>query len=108
MEPLDHLPVSTAGIDDLVEALLVSATHLNVVLMHMHRCQLECDDEAAAEADPIPIVLRRLLRGTLAPLADGFALADIQTATRIVNRATAVAEREIILVPPGAFDDEDG
>ena len=104
MEPLAHLPKSTPGVDDLVEALMNSAGHINVLLLHMshtHRAAGHPD------ADPPMIVLRGLLRGTLAQLADRFALTDLQTATKMVNRAMAIAEREIIFIPPDLCDDED-
>lgn len=98
------MPKSTPGVDDLVEALMVAAGHINVVLMHMtsvHRMS-ELDD-----VDPPLIVLRGLLRGTLAPLADRYSHADLLTTTRIVNRSMAMIEREIVMLPPEFFD-EDG
>jgi len=98
------MPKSTPGVDDLVEALMNSAGHINILLLHMsqvHRATGHPD------ADPPMIVLRGLLRGTLAQLADRFALTDLQAATKIVNRAMAIAEHEIILVSPDLFDDED-
>lgn len=105
MEPLSHLPVSTPGVDDLVEALMVSAGHLNLLMSHM---SLAAGAETAPDdADPVAIVLRRLLRGTLAPLADSFAYADLHTATCIINRATATAERDIFMVAPDFLEDED-
>ena len=103
MEPLTDLPQSTPGVDDLVEALMVSAAHLNLLLNHMYRSQREWG--TGEDADPPMIVLRRLLRGTLAPLADRFALEDILTATRIVNRATATAQQEILMVTPELLDE---
>ena len=109
MEPLTDLPQSTPGVDDLVEALMVSAAHLNLLLTHMYRSQREWGTE---DAEPPMIVLRRLLRGTLAPLADRFALEDLLIATRVVNRATAVAESELVMVTPELLDEleaeEDG
>ena len=98
MEPLPDLPQSTAGVDDLVEALMFSAGHINLLLTHMVRSQREWG--GGDDADPPMIVLRRLLRGTLAPLADRFALNDILIATRVVNRATAIAESELVMVTP--------
>ena len=83
---------------------MVSAAHINVLLGHMVHSQRAFDCE---DADPPMIVLRRLLRGTLAPLADKFALDDILAATRIVNRSTAIAEKEILMVAPEFFDDFD-
>ena len=73
MEPLADLPQATPGVDDLVEALMVSAAHLNLLLNHMVRSQREWGTE---DADPPMIVLRRLLRGTLSPLAERFALQE--------------------------------
>jgi hypothetical protein len=104
MEPLAHLPTSTPGVDDLVEALMVSAGHLNLL---MSRMSLAAEFDDRADAEPVPILLRRLLRGTLAPLADSFALADIQTATRVVNRATVTAERDLFMVAPDLGEEEE-
>jgi hypothetical protein len=95
------MPKSTPGVDDLVEALMVAAGHINLMLVHMSRATSHED------ADPPLIVLRGLLRGTLAPLADKFSYDDIVKATRIVNRSTATLEREILLVPPAFFEEEE-
>ena len=105
MDPITDLPQSTPGVDDLVEALMVSAAHLNLLLNHMYRSQREWG--TGEDADPPMVVLRRLLRGTLAPLADRFALEDILTATRLVNRATAIAEHDLVMVTPEMLEDEE-
>ena len=98
------MPRSTPGVDDLVEALMVAAGHINVLLLHMSQTHRASDDD---DVDPPMVVLRGLLRGTLAPLADRFAHDDLLTATHVVNRAMARVEREIVMVPPELFEDQD-
>jgi hypothetical protein len=104
MEPLAHMPRSTPGVDDLVEALMNAAGHINIVLMHMSRVHQATENP---DADPPLIVLRGLLRGTLAPLADRYSHDDLLTATRVVNRSMAMAERDIIMLPPEFFEEDD-
>lgn len=55
--------------------------------------------------DPIPDVLRRLIRGSLRPLADRHAEADLAAAVTVIEDALATLAEEICLVDPDTGHD---
>ncbi len=56
--------------------------------------------------DPIPDVLRRLIRGALRPLADRHAGADLSAAVTVIEDALETLAREIYLFVPNEDGDD--
>ncbi|MCP9490204.1 MAG: hypothetical protein MSC31_10060 [Solirubrobacteraceae bacterium MAG38_C4-C5] len=84
------------GLDELVDALLQSYGQLAVILDHM----LAHSEHASLDADPPLVVLRRLMKDVLTPMADE---ADaVATAARTVARVTDTLGKELLLVPSSA------
>ena len=73
--------------------MLQSCGQLAVILDHMQR-----HSDEASDADPIPDVLRRLLRGTLAGMPANYGDDDVATAATILAAATELIGEEIFLV----------
>src|SRR3954453_20146734 len=84
---------TTPAIDTLVEAMMQSSGQLTLIVDHM----LSADPHP--DADPIPDVLRRVLGGTLAPLAERHGDQDIATAAQMLTAATELIGTEVYLVP---------
>ena len=77
----------------LVDAFLACMGQLMLICDHMTR------HSAAEDADPAPVVLRRLLCDILTPdLAHR--TADCATVTRVVNEISARIESDLCLVEP--------
>lgn len=84
---------------------MVSLSFLTLVVDHMMLASQT--GYTRPGADPVHVVLRRVLQGTLSRLDDEYDAGQLIAAANIVNRATAICEKELLFVPPGAFDDLD-
>ena len=81
------------NVDRLTEALVSWACSGTLIIDHMSR-------NFAPGGDPIPEVLRRLIEGTLRPLAVRHADADLRTAVAVIEDALETLAQEIYLVEP--------
>jgi hypothetical protein len=80
-----------SNVDRLSEALVSWAGSGTLIIDHMSR-------HFTPGGDPIPDVLRRLIRGTLRPLADRHAEADLVAAVTVIEDALETLAEEIYLV----------
>lgn len=80
-----------SNVDRLTEALLSWAGSGTLIIDHMSR-------NFTPGGDPIPDVLRRLIRGALAPLVDRHAKADLDAAVTVIEDALETIGEEIYLV----------
>jgi hypothetical protein len=85
-------------LDMLVDALLQSYGQLALVVEHMLRASAE-------GAEPVPDILRRLLREVLAPLTERRGETDVALTAELVAAATDVIGAELYLVPLDEFRD---
>jgi hypothetical protein len=85
-------------LDMLVDALLQSYGQLALVVEHMLR-------SSAEGAEPVPEILRRLLREVLAPLAERRGETDVALTAELVAAATDFIGAELYLVPLDEFRD---
>jgi hypothetical protein len=79
-------------LDMLVDAILQSYGQLALLLEHMLRA-------AGEESEPIPDVLRQLLRDVLVPLAERRGDTDVAVAAELLAAATDAIGTELYLVP---------
>lgn len=84
----------SSNVDRLSEALVSWAGSGTLIIDHMAR-------NFTPGGDPIPDVLRRLIRGTLRPLADRHAEADLRAAVTVIEDALETLAEELLLVDPG-------
>jgi hypothetical protein len=89
-----HAVTNGSTVDRLSEAFVSWAGSGTLIIGHMSR-------NFTPGGDPIPDVLRRLIRGTLAPLADRHAAADLAAAVAVIEDAIETLGEEIYLVEPG-------
>ncbi len=80
-----------SNVDRLTEALVSWAGSGNLIIDHMSR-------NFTPGGDPIPVVLRRVIRGALTPLADRHAEADMTATVAVVEDALETLGEEILLV----------
>ncbi|HEX8744476.1 MAG TPA: hypothetical protein VF712_15215 [Thermoleophilaceae bacterium] len=80
-----------SNVDRLTEALLSWAGSGTLIIDHMSR-------NFTPGGDPIPDVLRRLIRGALAPLVDRHAESDLDAAVTVIEDALETIGEEIYLV----------
>jgi hypothetical protein len=83
----------SSNVDRLSEALVSWAGSGTLIIDHMAR-----NHTPAGES--IPDVLRRLIRGTLSPLADRHAAADLAAAVTVIEDALETLAQEIYLFEP--------
>lgn len=95
----DQLAGNGSNVDRLTEALVSWAGSGTLIIDHMSR-------NFTPGGDSIPDVLRRLIRGTLAQLADRYAEADLTTAVTVIEDALETLAEEIYLVEPDASSPE--
>lgn len=86
-------------VERLTEALVSWAGSGTLIIDHMSR-------HFTPGGDPIPDVLRRLIRGALAPMADRHAETDLTTAVTVIEDALDTLAEEIYLVEPEASEPE--
>jgi hypothetical protein len=91
MPETSHAP----ALDAFVDAVLTSGGQLAQIIDHMGRAAAV----APAGAEPVDAVLRRLIAGTLAPLADRHDEATIASAAAVLEEAIDAVNGEIFLVP---------
>src|SRR5215217_4927355 len=88
---------TTTAVDDMVNAMLQSYGQLALILDHMERHRTRA-------SDPIPMVIRRIMRDTLVelPARAGGGADAVGAAARVLGAATEILGEEIILVeePP--------
>jgi hypothetical protein len=89
----DQLAGDGSNVERLTEALVSWAGSGTLIIDHMSR-------NFTPGGDPIPDVLRRLIRGTLRPLADRHAEADLRAAVTVLEDALETLAEEIYLVDP--------
>jgi hypothetical protein len=82
-------------LDTLIDAILQSYGQLALLLDHM----LRASARAPGDAEPVPDVLRRLLRDALLPLAERRGDLDVAVAAEVLAAATDVIGQELYLVP---------
>jgi hypothetical protein len=82
------------AVDALVDAIMQSYGQLALILDHMQRYR------SAPDAEPIPDVLRDLLRGVLGQMADRHGPDDVATAAQMLSAATDAIGGELYFVPP--------
>lgn len=87
----DQLAGHGSNVERLTEALVSWAGSGTLIIDHMSR-------NFTPGGDSIPEVLRRLIRGTLAPMADRHAEADLTTAVTVLEDALETLAEEIYLV----------
>jgi hypothetical protein len=87
----DQLAGHGSNVERLTEALVSWAGSGTLIIDHMSR-------NFTPGGDSIPDVLRRLIRGTLAPMADRHAEADLTTAVTVLEDALETLAEEIYLV----------
>ena len=92
-------PGSSPPVDHLVDAVLQSFGQIAALVEHMAEFAAS---NAGSGAEPVPVVLRRLLVEVLAPMADAGDDAAIRTAAQMLCAATATVGAELYLVPPAA------
>ena len=85
--------IAGTNVDRLSEALVSWAGSGTLIIDHMSR-------NFTPGGDPIPDVLRNLIRETLVPLADRHAEADLATAVAVVEDALETLAEELYLVEP--------
>jgi hypothetical protein len=83
----------SSNVDRLAEALVSWAGSGTLIIDHMAR-------NFTPGGESIPDVLRRLIRGTLGPLADRHAAADLEAAATVIEDALETLAQEIYLVEP--------
>ena len=86
----------TDPLDMLVDAILQSYGQLAPVVEHMLR-------SAGEGAEPVPDVLRRLLREVLGPLAARSGDTDVAVAAELLARAADAIGGELYLAPAERF-----
>jgi hypothetical protein len=91
----DQLSSNGSNVDRLTEALVSWAGSGTLIIDHMSR-------NFTPGGDPIPDVLRRLIGGTLAQLADRHAATDLATAVGVIEDALETLGEEIYLVDSDA------
>ena len=91
----DQLAENGSNVDRLTEALVSWAGSGTLIIDHMSR-------NFTPGGDSIPDVLHRLIRGTLVPLADRHAEADLTTAVGVLEDALETLAEEIYLVDSDA------
>jgi hypothetical protein len=84
-------------LDMLVDAVLQSYGQLALVVDHMLRA-------ATTASEPVPDILRRLLRDVLGPLASRRGDTDVAVAAEVLARVTDVIGQELYLVPVEQLD----
>jgi hypothetical protein len=82
-------------LDTLIDAILQSYGQLALLLDHMLRASARAPDDA----EPVPDILRRLLRDALTPLAERRGDLDVAVAAEVLAAATDVIGQELYLVP---------
>src|SRR4051812_36594468 len=87
-------PAPLPAVDEFVDAILQSYGQLTMLVEHMDRYP------SSPDADPTPVVLKRLYTGTLAQLVDRHGAEDVATAAKLLAAATEVAGKEIYFVDP--------
>ena len=80
---MDISPAPLPAIDEFVDAILQSYGQLSMLVEHMERYPSD------PGADPVPVVLKRLFTGTLAPLVDQHGPEAVATAAKLLAAATA-------------------
>ncbi|HEX8646353.1 MAG TPA: hypothetical protein VF715_05595 [Thermoleophilaceae bacterium] len=90
-------PNTGSNVDRLSEALVSWAGSGTLIIDHMAR-------NFTPGGDPIPDVLRRLIKETLRPLADRHAEADLSAAVTVIEDALETLARELYLVEPDPGD----
>jgi hypothetical protein len=85
-------------LDMLVDAVLQSYGQLALVVEHMLR-------SAGEGSEPLPDVLRRLLREVLTPLAERRGDTDVALTAELLVAVTDVIGAELYLVPVDEFRD---
>jgi hypothetical protein len=82
-------------LDTLIDAILQSYGQLALLLDHMLRASARAPDDD----EPVPDILRRLLRDALGPLAERRGDLDVAVAAEVLAAATDVIGQELYLVP---------
>jgi hypothetical protein len=85
-------PPSKDPLDVFVDAVLQSYGQLALVIEHMLR-------SASPKSESLPVVLRRLLREVLEPLAARHGDTDVAIAAEVLARATDAIGEDLYLVP---------
>lgn len=86
-------PTGSSNVDRLSEALVSWAGSGTLIIDHMARAR-------TPGVESIPDTLRRLIRGTLRPLADRHAETDLAAAVTVVEDALETLAEEIYLFVP--------
>jgi hypothetical protein len=84
---------NSSNVERISEALVSWAGSGTLIIDHMSR-------NFTPGGDPIPDVLRRLIRGTLTQLSDRHAEADLVAAAAVIEDAVETLGEEIMLVEP--------
>ena len=93
---MDNSTAPTAGIESLTNALVCWASMGEQMIGHMRR--FAGDDPVP----PIEVALGDVIRGTIAPLADRHARADVDAAVAVLSAVIETVAAEILLVDPAA------
>jgi hypothetical protein len=86
--------IPTTAIEELTDALVAWAGMGEQMIQHMRRF---------AGHDPVPpieVALENVLAGTIAPLTDRHAAADLAAAIRVLRDAIETVADEVLLVDP--------
>jgi hypothetical protein len=92
---------ATDNIERLVDSLVRWAGSGALIIDHMTRYAERAPVEGTLED-----ALTRVLRSVLEPLRHTHAAADLEAAAAFMAAAVEQLQAEILLVEPGAFDDE--
>ena|SRR5690242_7815428 len=93
---MDNATAPTSSMESLTNALVCWAGMGEQMIGHMRR--FAGDDPVP----PIEVALADVIGGTIAPLADCHASADIQAAVAVLSAVIETTAAEILLVDPAA------
>jgi hypothetical protein len=91
---MENSSAPTRNIEALTDALVQWAGMGEQIIQHMRRF---AGDEPAP---PIEVVLTEVIGGTIAPLSDRHAAADLEAAVAVLNAAIDTLADEILLFEP--------
>jgi hypothetical protein len=101
--PTKRTPSGPLGV--LVEEIVDIGGTLSQIAAHM--AEFRASGRSSPDAPPIEVVLRSLLEGVLAPLAEQNAPDAIAEAAGILTAAHELICSEILLVPPDLDENDD-
>lgn len=87
-------PAPLPAVGEFVAAILQSYGQLAMLVEHMERYP------SSPEADPVPVILKRLYGGPLGALADSYGEEAVATAAKLLAAATDDEGRDIYFVDP--------